>query len=180
MGRDKATLEIAGLPLAETIASRILAVGVPLTVLGPKAIPGCTLQQDATPHEGPLVALSRFRPRAEFVFVCSCDLPLLDARIIEVLSDLIEERDAAIPLSQGRLQPLCALYRAQALAGLPEWLRQGSRRVMEWIECLHYIRVPEEVLESRGLSRYCVRSANTPEELELLLSPKAARLEPEA
>lgn len=180
MGRDKATLDVRGRPLAEVIASRILAVGIPVTVLGPKPLPGCTLQQDISPHEGPLVALSRFQPRADFLFVCSCDLPLFDARIIEVLSDLVGNRDAAIPLSQGRPQPLCALYLARALAGLSEWVRQGSRRVMEWIEALDYIGVSEEHLESRGLSRHCVRHANTPQELELLLSLGVARPEPEA
>ena len=178
MGRDKAKLEVDGRPLAETVASRILSAGIPVTVLGPDLIPGCSLQQDATPHAGPLVALSCFCPRAEYVFVCSCDLPLFDGRLIEVLADLIEDMDAAIPLSQGRPQPLCALYRAGVLSGLREWLQHGSRRVMEWIETLSCTKVSEERLERRGISRYSVLSANTPEELALLLSPEVARPEP--
>lgn len=175
MGRDKATLAVNGHSLAEAIAWRILEAGLPVTVLGPDPIRGCTLLRDAAPHTGPLAALSAFAPRSEYVFVCSCDLPLFDARVIGLLSEIIEDRDAAIPLSQGQLQPLCALYRAQALSTLREWLRQGSRRVMEWVETLDHVRVSEEALEGRGLSRHCVCSANTPEELSLLLSLEGDR-----
>jgi len=170
MGCDKAKLEVNGRPLAQAIASRILEIGVSVTVLGPDAIEGCSLQRDSIPYEGPLFALSNFRPDAGCVFVCSCDLPLFDSRLIGILVELIGDGDAAIPWSQGRLQPLCALYKAQALAGLPEWLQRGSRRVMDWVKALRYTEVSEHCLAAQGLSPYCIRSANTPEELARLLS----------
>lgn len=82
------------------------------------------LARDAAPWTGPVAALARgfSAASAEIVFACSCDLPLLNARVATSLCAMVESRDAAIPEINGYSQPLHAAYRrersARALAAM--------------------------------------------------------------
>ncbi len=71
---------------------------------------------DPDPGAGPLAALASFKAKREWVFVASCDIPLLDGRVVEILREQAGSHDAGLPLIEGRLQPLCAIYRADTLA----------------------------------------------------------------
>jgi molybdopterin-guanine dinucleotide biosynthesis protein A len=73
---------------------------------------------------------------AEIAFCCAGDMPFaVDAALLEALFATLEGHDAAVPLSGGHLQPLCALYRREiclpaataALAGGPV----GPRRLLD-------------------------------------------------
>lgn len=158
MGRDKAAIPIDGVPMGERIARELARVCEPVTVVGRSAIEGFAFLEDEEEFAGPLVALSRVRPVAEFVFVASCDLPLFDASVVEELAVRIGDADAAIPVVDGRLQPLCALYRASAFGRISP----GQRRVMAWLGSLQAVGVTD-------LPRpEAVRNANLPEELDAL------------
>ena len=97
MGEDKAAILVDGIPQALRIVQAISSMGIPITVLGRKPIDGHGFLPDAEEFAGPLAALSRFTPQADAVFVCSCDLPLFDARIIEVLAANLSGAFAAVP-----------------------------------------------------------------------------------
>lgn len=158
MGVDKAHILIEGEPIGHRIARLIASVGVPVTVLGREPIVGFEFLEDAEDFEGPLVALSRFQPSREFVFVCSCDLPGFHPGLAGLLAQEIGPKDAAIPVVGGRLQPLCALYRAVSLVGARRLVEMGERRVMRWIDSLEVqsVTLPDE--------RWAV-NVNTPADL---------------
>lgn len=169
MGTDKGALLIDGEPMGVRIARSLTEHGYGVTVLG--NIPSADFPQlpDADPFSGPLVAISDFQPVREWVFVCSCDIPLFDARLVEALFDGIDDYDAAIPSIDGRLQPLCALYTTRSVKIAHDLAVEGERRVMAWVQRLRFLEVNESTLAKYGLDPRCVLGANTPEELEALL-----------
>src|SRR5437762_802955 len=108
MGTDKASMPVGGEPMAQRIAQSLAAAGLKVTVLGREPIQGYAFLQDQEEHGGPMAALSAFSPTAEFVFVISCDYPLFDPLVVEVLLSRIGDACASVAEIRGRLQPLLA------------------------------------------------------------------------
>jgi molybdopterin-guanine dinucleotide biosynthesis protein A len=158
MGRDKAKLLVEGEPLAARIARLIRERDIPVTALGREPIEGCAFHPDEEEFAGPLAALSGFKPNRARVFVASCDLTGFNPAVIDLLDARLTSYDAAIPLSNRKLQPLCALYRASAFDQLSQLAATGEKRIMRWIDSLRIVEV-EDVEES------WVRNVNTPDDL---------------
>jgi molybdopterin-guanine dinucleotide biosynthesis protein A len=173
MGTDKGSIPVDGIPQGVRIANALRTLGIPVTILGRKPIDGHMFLPDDEEFAGPLSALSKFSPRADAVFVCSCDLPLFDARIIDVLVKALANNAASVPRINGYRQPLCALYRASAFDRIPDLLAQDGACAMRWIDGLTHVVVSEEMLFAAGLSPECAQGANTREELDAMLLTKA-------
>lgn len=182
MGEDKAALLIGGIPLARRIADALLATGIPVTVLGREPVEGCAFLPDSEAGAGPLVALSRYRPNADFAFIAACDLPCFDPRLVAVLQEKIGEHEAAIPIVDGWRQPLCALYRREAWEALSDPSREESagRSVFRWVDSLDHVVVDVGVLAAAGLDPRCVRGVNSRDELEALLGGRFDQSSPSA
>lgn len=168
MGFDKAAMLVEGKPLADQQAERLIQAGWPVTVLGREPIDGCSFVHDAALYAGPLAALSRFTPVAEFIFVLSCDVPLFTASVAQQFIGEIGDYDAVVPVVSGRDQPLCALYSRAAWHSLPAALASG--RVMDWISRLNVRRLDGDGLAALGIRPEWVTGVNTPEELSTLLA----------
>ncbi|MCD4703139.1 MAG: molybdenum cofactor guanylyltransferase [Methanosarcinaceae archaeon] len=73
-------------------------------------------------HVGPLAGmLEGFKAaKGEYIFVTGCDMPYLDAGVIEYMFERAQGHDAAIPRwDDGRMEPLCAVYRVcSMIAGI--------------------------------------------------------------
>ena len=169
MGEPKAQLLVEGRPQALRIAEALNHRGWPVTVLGREPIEGFKFWADKTEYQGPIFALSTFVPSCDFVFVTSCDLPVFDDRIVDVLLDLIRDKEAAVPFVCGFRQPFCALYRSEAFAKLPEVLSQEKICGMSWIDVLDCQIVEEAEFVKRGVNPLATQGANTKDELKKLL-----------
>lgn len=169
MGTDKATLDVDGVSMAERIARALLSHGVSVTVLGPEPVMGLAPQPDPGPRLGPAAALAACDPSAQFVFVCAADIPRFDARVVDLLLQEIGDADAAVPLVEGNLQVLCALYRAQAFGPLRESVAAGRRSLMAWCDRLRVVEVTPDRFAAAGVPDYACLGANTPGELADLL-----------
>ncbi len=124
----------------------LLKIEILVTVLGREPIEGAAFLKDSEEFAGPLAALAAFHPRRPFVLVVSCDLPLFDPRVVPLLRDEIGEFDAAIPVADRRLQPLCGLYRSRCFEIASAALREGRRSVFAWVERLSVREIPEKAL----------------------------------
>lgn len=178
MGCDKSTLLWQGRPLAEVIASRLLDVVERVTVLGRTPIAGCHFLQDRDAFEGPLAALSHFSPEAGAVFVSACDVPAFDEKLLTLLSDRLERHPsvhAVLPDIGHSLQPLAALYRAEAFTLIPTLTAEGRRSMMSWVDTLWVETVDSEELTKHGLDPACVQSVDTPEMLASLIAQVSTR-----
>lgn len=123
MGRDKATLEVAG----QTLLARTLQQvppDVPVVVAGPPQTldrPGVTFVQEEPPGGGPVAGLDAALTAVTttIVVVLATDLPFagrLPAELARSLRESAPDTDAVLAAGpDGRLQQLCAAYRTDAL-----------------------------------------------------------------
>jgi molybdopterin-guanine dinucleotide biosynthesis protein A len=125
MGAPKATVDLAGRPLASYPLDALRAAlgeavavakrDTPLPELGVEV----WLEPDEPrhPRAGIVHALERAGGRA--IVVCALDLPLVDASLVAGLASVpAHGAPAVIPRTGGRLQPLLARYEPAALAPL--------------------------------------------------------------
>ncbi|MBS1720342.1 MAG: molybdenum cofactor guanylyltransferase [Armatimonadetes bacterium] len=167
MGFDKASILIESVPLAVRLARMLQEAGWEPTILGRTPLDGYCFHPDNEVERGPLAALRAFCPTSHLVFVLSCDVPLFDGAVARALKSCLGEKEAAIPAIDGRLQPLCGVYRREA------WERLSivdSARIMDWVEALDVEIVTEVELLRLGVQPDWCRGVNTPSELKTLLA----------
>jgi molybdopterin-guanine dinucleotide biosynthesis protein A len=171
MGRAKAWLEFRGRPLLSHVVERLSVRFDEIVVV---AAPGQELPEtsarvvrDEAPGKGPVGGLTvgLREIRAPLAFVTAVDAPLLRLELVDLLLEEISDADTAVPEWEGRLQPLCALYRAAAVQPvLAEQLRTGALRLQEALNRLNVRIVSEAQLRRIDPNGVSFAAANTPEE----------------
>lgn len=153
MGRDKALLPWKERPLVEHIAhcvsnaaGSVTLVGSPdrYSVLNSSVIADSYL--DCGPLGGIEAALSSDRS-AKHNLIVACDLPdlALNATLLNRLVEHAKQTSAPCVAAQepeGRIHPLCAVYRSDALFTIRQSLREGSLRLSELFERLNGVVWP--------------------------------------
>ncbi len=156
MGRDKATLMVAGVSLVERAGLALAPSVDEVVAVGPPHLAGQWLAvADLVPGEGPLgaviSALQHVMARdAHGCLVLACDLPAVTA---ELLAGLVETFTGAALSSAGdgpvdvvlavgrRRQPLCAVWGVSAIETLQVAFAAGQRSVTAVLESLTVIEV---------------------------------------
>jgi molybdopterin-guanine dinucleotide biosynthesis protein A/rhodanese-related sulfurtransferase len=137
MGRDKATLPVGGRPLGAVAAAalrgagarRVLAIGdrpAGLSALGLEVAP------DEHPGEGPLggILTALRHGGGDVVVVLACDLPDASPRAVAAVVEALAAAPAAVaavPVLDGRLEPLHTAWRSAALPLVEEAFAAGER-----------------------------------------------------
>lgn len=169
MGREKSRLLVDGEPVAERTARELGRFCERVTILGREKLSGHHFLADQDEFAGPLVALSRFKPTADMVFVASCDLPLFDGETVHLLHSLATAgSDAVVPEIGSHLQPLCALYSPDSWTHIS--LEGEKKSLMSWLRSLKVRVVGEQEFVSAGISLKSLQSANTPNEWATLMN----------
>lgn len=169
MGTDKAFVEVDGRPMAgraadalrEAGAREVLAIGGEGERL--RAL-GLTPHPDSHPGAGPLGAIVDALTVAthDTVVVLACDQPWVSPSLVRRLVDRGREAvDAVVPVVEGRVQPLCALYTTRAHAHLTDCFEAGERsptRALDGLRWLALRDVPAGLLrdvdDPGDLARY--------------------------
>lgn len=131
LGQDKARLPTAA-RLAQVLQD---ALDGPVYEIGAGAT-GLPCIDDQ-PRQGPLAALA-LAPAGDAV-VLACDLPNVS---VELVRRLAARPGTAVPVVDGRAQPLCARYSSEALAVATGLVAAGERRMgalldaveVEWLD----------------------------------------------
>lgn len=171
MGRDKAALILNGRSFAERATVALAKITERVNLVGAKVVDS-SLKAGSVPDVykewgalgGVHAALAACR--AEWAAVVACDLPFVTGELLERLAALRGNFEAVAPLqADGRIQPLCALYRtevcrerARLLIGEGErrpraLLQQVRARIVAW----------EEIAELEGAELF-FQNVNTPED----------------
>ena len=142
MGTSKAALEWHGSTLVRRVAGILArAVGGPVFVVAapgqrlPRLPQDITVLTDPFEGRGPLQGLAVGLAAAADVaapvaFVCSTDVPLLHPAVVRrVVDGLQDGADVALPVVDGRRQPLLAAYRTALAGAVADWVAGGERRV---------------------------------------------------
>jgi molybdopterin-guanine dinucleotide biosynthesis protein A len=152
MGRDKALIEIQGIPLLQKIcliasqcASQVYVITPSIEKYQAIAPKDCQMIREVTvpgetqPH-GPLMGFAQALPyvQTEWVLLLACDLPNLTSSEIQQWSSHLEtisqDAIALLPRSAKGWEPLCGFYRRRCLPLLNEYIDRGGRSFQKWLE----------------------------------------------
>lgn len=144
MGRDKALIEINGVPLLQRICQVAQACTSSVSVVTPwpdryhsLLASGEQIVIDRL-SQGPLVGFAQglAQVQTEWVLLLACDLPNLRAAVLQTwmthLPSLTQEI-ALLPRSEKGWQPLCGFYRRDCWEPLQSAIDQGERSFQRWL-----------------------------------------------
>lgn len=136
MGRNKALLELDGVPLVVRVTRLVAAVVGTAAVIGqPETYTALGLRaiRDDWPGAGPLggIATALRASESEWNLIVACDLPYLTRPWLEYLISRARSSraDVVLPMSSGGAEPLCAMYNKTGEAAIWLALDRGTRKV---------------------------------------------------
>ena len=96
-------------------------------------------------HLGPLAGLSAGIDSlgTDYVFMCPCDSPFLQAALVERLLHecMADDADIAVAHDGERLQPVFCVVNRRVNTSLNEFLASGQRKIDRWFETIHVKQV---------------------------------------
>lgn len=175
MGRPKDQLVVGGETMLARQVRLLGRVARRIEVLGArKASPanGASAhvwRLDDVPACGPLggIYTGLRHARTEFNLFLSCDLPFMESDFLGYLvrRAVNSGADATVPKSsEGRLNPLCAVYRRRALQAIQETLASGNYAVRSFFPQVHCLIIPWREFSLAGFSADVLVNMNTPAE----------------
>lgn len=171
MGRNKALLEIQGLPILERVAGVLHRVCSEVIIAGgDNQYPGCAdcrTVPDIYPGYGPISGLHAGLSAAanSYSFVCACDLPFADEGLIK---RIIAEREGydVIMLKVGEyLEPLFSLYSEAFIPAAEISIKNGVYKVTDSLSRVMWKPLAVEPSAVPGLRR-SLMNINTPYDYE--------------
>lgn len=179
MGRSKPLLTHRGVPLARIAADKLAFVCGRAALVGKDPRPYARIPYPFVPDGveehaaiyGVLAALD-WSPE-ETNLVLAADLPRCPEALLASLLAEAEQREAKalVPISGGRLQPLCAVWRRSALPLLHHVVLGGSLALVHALEAIGAETLSEEeVAALPGGQPESFDNVNTPEDYALLES----------
>jgi molybdopterin-guanine dinucleotide biosynthesis protein A len=174
MGRNKAFLTYSGRTLLDRISAAAAAAAGSVTLIGDPAIyahSGLAVIPDRFPESGPLAGIEAAlaATSAEWNLIVACDMPGMEpeflAGLCEAAERLPEGTECLVPKTpDGRIHPLCAVYRRRCLEPVRTALTRGECKVTTLVESLrvHYWPVDD------------LQNVNTPLEWSRFLESRPA------
>lgn len=163
-GVDKSRLLLEGRTFLDRILDRLGPLFDETLIAGGPGLP------DLHPGGGPTqgVAAGLAAMAGEVAFVCACDMPHVQPRVVQRLLERLGPREAVVPVLDGRPQPLHAVYRRSCAGPARDLAREPGRRMLDLLERVDCLLLSEEELLDLPDWRRSFENANTPEDLERL------------
>ena len=170
MGRDKASLLLAGEPLLRRVVERLRQATGDVLVVGPveleELVPGLRVVPDAQAGGGPLGGLVTALQSASTsrVFVVGCDMPFVRPALVAAIIERAQTEpalDAVVLRTDRGIEPLHAVYARSCLHIAAEQLQRGDRSLLRLVQRLRVGEMgPAEAApyDPLGLSSYNVNS----------------------
>jgi molybdopterin-guanine dinucleotide biosynthesis protein A len=175
MGRDKALIEVDGVPLAAAVASRLrraadpvfLASGEPgrLRHLGHPEV------ADDPGGIGPLGGLLGGLAVSPHLLmaVVGVDMPFVSPQLMTLLARLHREEDAVVPVTRSGVEPLHAVYATTAVDGLRRTRAEGRVALRAALDTLRVRLVAEDEWKAADPTGKFALNLNRPEDLKGLV-----------
>jgi len=166
MGREKLSLEVAGVTLIERVKDALAGCCQEVLVVG-----GGYTAGERPGGLGPLAGMEAGLARARYplVFVAAGDMPFLTHGLVAYLLGRLDEGGvlAVVPRYRGRLHPLCAAYKRTLLPRLGAALDSETRAVRGVVDGLEQVEYVGAELQRFGDPDRLLMNINTPEDLAL-------------
>lgn len=178
MGRNKALLDVGGLPIIQRVADALRAVADRVTVITPTPEDYRFLRlpalEDAVTGAGPLggIYTALRATRSDACFILACDLPLVRPALLRLLAEEAQGFDAAAPRTGDGDHPLCAVYGRGGLAQAEAQIDAGDLRVIRFLGRVRTRWVGPETwgrADPEGLSFLNVNTPETYEKVKAML-----------
>jgi len=155
MGTSKALLDWHGGTLVRRVTGILQRVADPVVVVHADdqelpPLPGAERAVDRSPDRGPLegiaAGLRAVAARCPAVFVSGTDLPLLHPDLVVALATARAEHDAVVPVADGHVHHLCAVYSCDLLPMVEQQLAADRLRVGLLLEAIDVLRLDAAAL----------------------------------
>jgi molybdopterin-guanine dinucleotide biosynthesis protein A len=176
MGRDKALLEVGGVPMIRRVVETLRSVCVDVLIVTktPETYADLDVRvvADAYPQQAPLAGLCTGLGLAAtpWVFAAACDLPMLSAAAVRRLAALAPGYDAVVPRLRGRWHPLHAVYATAVRAEFERRLRAGTLALVDALRGLRVCAVGARLLEEVDPGLCTLRNINTEADYRAVLA----------
>mgnify|MGYP001198815590 CR=1 FL=1 len=148
---DKSMLPIAGRPMLEHIHGQLLPhfkqTLVSANDVDMYSFLGVRIVPDAVAGLGPLMGIASALQASEHElnFVTACDMPEVDVALVRRMLREVEGFDGVVPIANGFIEPLCAVYRKSVISSFKDTLAQGQRKIRAALDrCrINYIDITE-------------------------------------
>ncbi len=139
MGRDKAFLEIDGIPLWQRQLQTLQKLSPKeIFIAGPRRFEwvetGLEIATDAAPDRGPLggIVAALRRNQASHLLVLAIDLPQMPADYLRVLLSFCRDEHGIVPRRENLFEPLAAIYPRICLSLAEEFLNAPHYSLQEF------------------------------------------------
>jgi molybdenum cofactor guanylyltransferase len=184
MGRDKAFIEIDGIPIIQRIYNIFQKIFTEIIIVtnqkefysGFKA----KIVSDLIINNGALGGLytGLFFSSNPYSFCVACDMPFLKESMIQYLIKQANEYDVIVPRTEDGLQPLHAVYSKNCLESIKNIIGMGKYKIIDFYPLVKTKIVEESEFISLDLNLNLMRESfvniNTPGELNFLKERKLA------
>lgn len=169
MGTDKALLEFDGVPLVERIAKGLGEVSDDVYIVAKRTLDSSVRSvldgsDEQSPLIGVLAALRAARHAA--VFVCGCDMPYVSSALVRALARRLVHVDAVVPVREGKLEGLHAVWSSAAAPRIGALVAAGERGLRPALHRLHIDAVDEDAWREIDPEGRAFVNLNTPADLE--------------
>ncbi len=179
IGMEKAFIEFSGKSLIERTLKTLRPVVDELVVVArdpdqsrrlEAILDDASITCDLIPGQGPVAGIQAglLKASGKYAFACGCDLPFLNARVVEMLFEKAEGYHAAVPRKDGYAERLHAVYnRAKMEEASRCALDEGERRISAPLSRLNVNYVDSEALRSLDRELLTFFNLNTAEDLRM-------------
>jgi molybdopterin-guanine dinucleotide biosynthesis protein A len=172
MGRDKATLPLAGRTLLETALAAARSVTEVVFILGSPELYGAygEVIADIFPGCGPLggIHAGLTRSNTDLNLMLAVDTPFLSNGLLAYLVERARESAAVVTAPEINFypQPLCAVYRRDFLPIAERALSAGQYKIVPLFPRSKTLAIPEAELARFAFTAEMFENLNTPKDLE--------------
>jgi molybdopterin-guanine dinucleotide biosynthesis protein A len=169
-GRDKSRLLVEGRPIIVRQVEVLQRVADPVVVIAPDperfADLGLPVHGDRIPDAGAMGGVYTALEVAEtdLVVIVACDLPFLDAMLLDRLAELASDGDAAWVRTPDGVEPLLACYRRRARQPIREAIDADRLKLADLDTVLRIAELEGEALAGFGVVERLVANLNTPDD----------------
>ncbi len=173
-GSNKALAEWNGHCVIEEIINRISFIAERVFIItndfAPYSFLNVPMFTDSYKNCGPLAGIHSALKNSDAnrVFILGCDMPLVSAELVEWMWNLPTWAPVVICLGEKGLEPLHAIYHSSLIPIIEHAFRKKELAIRNFLT-----DIPKRVITPREIktvyhSLACLKSANTPTELERL------------
>lgn len=172
MGRNKAFIDSGGVPLFERVYRVFKEIFSEIIIVTNDVLPferyEAILQRDIILNKGALGGLytGLFHSSNYHAFCSACDMPLLNPRVIEYMTEERDEYDVIVPKTHDGLHPLHAIYSKKCLNPMRQLLDRDDLKIVDFFGQVRVRYIEEMEIREFDPHMRSVINVNTEEEME--------------